>query len=239
MHVGADAFDEQTRAARDLASKPTLHSAIPRPADDEPPQDDAPLPEPVTRLAPWHGFAKGPTAGNFLHDQLEWLAAEGFVLGQGQARRLQRACERAGFADQAAEVQDWLARVVRQPLEGPGVPLQALDRVLPEMEFWLPAAQLDTPAIDQLCREHLLPGVARPALPQSQLHGMLMGFADLVFEHDGRYWVLDYKSEWQPERRAALQDQMRMYRAAVQAAYPQAVVRAAYLTAQGRLVEVE
>ena len=28
---------------------------------------------------------------------------------------------------------------------------------------------------------------------------MLMGFADLVFEHDGRYWVLDYKSE-QPGR---------------------------------------
>jgi exodeoxyribonuclease V beta subunit len=23
---------------------------------------------------------------------------------------------------------------------------------------------------------------------------MLMGFADLVFEHAGRYWVLDYKS---------------------------------------------
>jgi exodeoxyribonuclease V beta subunit len=23
---------------------------------------------------------------------------------------------------------------------------------------------------------------------------MLMGFADLVFEHGGRYWVLDYKS---------------------------------------------
>ena len=21
-----------------------------------------------------------------------------------------------------------------------------------------------------------------------------MGFADLVFEHEGRYWVLDYKS---------------------------------------------
>src|SRR2546429_3010142 len=24
--------------------------------------------------------------------------------------------------------------------------------------------------------------------------GMLMGFADLVFCHEGRYWVLDYKS---------------------------------------------
>ncbi len=166
-----------------------------RPADDEPAEQTPPtLPALPRQAQAWHRFARGPSAGNFLHDQLEWLAADGFVLGQGEARRLQRACERAGFADQAAEVQDWLARVVRQPLVGPGVPLQALDRVLPEMEFWLPAAQLDTPAIDQLCREHLLPGVARPALPQSQLHGMLMGFADLVFEHDGRYWVLDYKS---------------------------------------------
>ena len=26
------------------------------------------------------------------------------------------------------------------------------------------------------------------------LNGMLMGFADLAFEHGGRYWVLDYKS---------------------------------------------
>ena len=25
---------------------------------------------------------------------------------------------------------------------------------------------------------------------------MLMGFADLVFEHEGRYWVLDYKSNY-------------------------------------------
>jgi exodeoxyribonuclease V beta subunit len=31
-------------------------------------------------------------------------------------------------------------------------------------------------------------------LPPRQLQGLLMGFADLVFEHGGRYWVLDYKS---------------------------------------------
>ena len=34
----------------------------------------------------------------------------------------------------------------------------------------------------------------RPALAERQLHGMLMGFADLVFEQGGKYWVLDYKS---------------------------------------------
>ncbi|RXL56260.1 hypothetical protein EO238_33755, partial [Citrobacter sp. AAK_AS5] len=63
-----------------------------------------------------------------------------------------------------------------------------------EMEFWLPSAHLQATAVDALCRRHLLHAQPRPALPQRELHGMLMGFADLVFEHDGRYWVLDYKS---------------------------------------------
>jgi exodeoxyribonuclease V beta subunit len=40
----------------------------------------------------------------------------------------------------------------------------------------------------------LLGTTARPALPKRELHGMLKGFCDLVFERDGRYWVLDYKS---------------------------------------------
>jgi exodeoxyribonuclease V beta subunit len=53
----------------------------------------------------------------------------------------------------------------------------------------LAAAQIDT-----LCRQHLLGGRDRPVLPERELHGMLMGFADIVFEHGGRYWVLDHKS---------------------------------------------
>ncbi len=54
----------------------------------------------------------------------------------------------------------------------------------------------------------------------------------------GEWWVLDHKSEWRPELKPGLQDKMNNYRAAVQAVYPQAVVRAAYLTAQGKLVNV-
>ncbi|WP_399698284.1 PD-(D/E)XK nuclease family protein, partial [Xenophilus sp.] len=30
----------------------------------------------------------------------------------------------------------------------------------------------------------------------TRLAGMLKGFMDLVFEHDGRWWVADYKSNW-------------------------------------------
>ncbi len=186
-----------SRLARDLSSQPLLHMATPRPADDEPPEEAAMLPvadAPTGVMAPWHAFAKGPTAGNFLHDQLEWLAADGFELDEPKALRLKQRCENAGYKTQADDVVQWLGRVVTQPLRGPNAPLNALGALLPEMEFWLPAGRLHAREIDGLCQQHLLPGVSRPQLPDAQLHGMLMGFADLVFEHEGRYWVLDYKS---------------------------------------------
>jgi len=51
---------------------------------------------------------------------------------------------------------------------------------------------------------------------------MLMGFADLVVEHQGRYWVLDYKSNHLGSddaayNRAALQASMAEHRYDVQA----------------------
>ena len=183
-----------SRLTRDLASQTVLHMATPLPADDEPPVDAQALPEQAGPQAPWHRFAKGPSAGNFLHDQLEWLAADGFVLDAPKAERLKKRCDNAGYKAQADDVVQWLTRVVAQPLRGPGSPLNALGTLLPEMEFWLPAERLHAREVDALCQQHLLPGVSRPQLPDAQLHGMLMGFADLVFEHEGRYWVLDYKS---------------------------------------------
>jgi ATP-dependent helicase/nuclease subunit A len=54
----------------------------------------------------------------------------------------------------------------------------------------------------------------------------------------GEWWVLDYKSNYRPEQQDELIAQMQRYRAAVQAANPGAVVQAAFLTAQGRLVRV-
>ncbi len=186
-----------SRLTRDLSSQPLLQMTTSRPADDEPPDDSPELPAPNTTTgnpSPWHGFAKGPTAGNFLHDQLEWLAADGFALDEQKAERLQYRCENAGYKVQADDVVQWLKRVVVQPLRGPNASLNALGALLPEMEFWLPAERLHAREVDALCQQHLLPGVSRPQLPDAQLHGMLMGFADLVFEHEGRYWVLDYKS---------------------------------------------
>ena len=243
---GIGSFSQLVRGVAPAAA--ALHSLphTPRPGDDERALDgsdgsgssgDLPMPQPLraapaasssAAAAPWHRFPRGPVVGNFLHDQLEWLAGEGFALGAAGApaqdpvfsdgssgtsdnsgtsaaeihaeasaalaQRLRQRCERAGYAAQADTVLQWLGAVVRTPLPGVGAPLQGLDAVLPEMEFWLPAGRLAAAEVDALCRQHLLDGQPRAALPERALHGMLMGFADLVFEHGGRYWVLDYKS---------------------------------------------
>jgi exodeoxyribonuclease V beta subunit len=144
----------------------------------------------------WHRFPRGALAGDFLHGQLEWLAGEGFALADnpGLQQALRRRCERQGWGHRSDEVQAWLERVCCQTLPPLQVSLQHLGRALPELEFWLPSDGLTTDALDDLCSRHCLPGQRRRPLSQRQLSGLLMGFADLVFEHQGRYWVLDYKS---------------------------------------------
>ena len=54
----------------------------------------------------------------------------------------------------------------------------------------------------------------------------------------GEWWVLDYKSAHQPQLQTALRSQLLRYHAAVSHAYPGQTVRTAFLTAQGRLIEI-
>lgn len=204
-----------SQLTRDLATATPGSALSPlqttRPSDDEP--DDADQSDvqasfkAPSKASPqaWHKFSKGAEAGNFLHSQLEWLTSEGFALSANEqlTQRLQRRCERAGRGAHAEGVVDWLTEVVQTRLPGPDAALMDLVSVLPEMEFWLPADRIETREMDAHCREHVLAGMNRPALAERQLHGMLMGFADLVFEHEGRYWVLDYKSNYLGEDDAA------------------------------------
>ena len=145
---------------------------------------------------PRHRFPRGAVAGNFLHDQLEWLAGEQFALAGDAAleRELTARCERQGWGLRAADVATWMREVVTTVLPPLATSLAGLPRILPEMEFWFPTTRVEAAAVDRLCREAWLGGRERPALPERALRGMLMGFADLVCEVDGRYWIVDYKS---------------------------------------------
>jgi exodeoxyribonuclease V beta subunit len=208
LHYDAE-FDRQwtiasySRLTRELKTQGGTLSpfAAPRPADDEVLQDaDEVLAPQVGRLTSQdeiqHRLKRGALSGNFLHEQLEWLAGAGFALADDPnlCERLRQRIAHSPYQDDADALLQWLQAVVQMPLPGPEVALTELRGAQAELEFWLPTRQLQTERVDQLCREHLLVGLPRPQLQSSELHGMLMGFTDLVFEHEGRYWVLDYKS---------------------------------------------
>ena len=57
--------------------------------------------------------------------------------------------------------------------------------------------------------------------------------------HLGHWWVLDYKSAAHPEGQPELVTKMKAYKAALLAIYPGAVVKAAFLTADGAVREVD
>jgi ATP-dependent helicase/nuclease subunit A len=73
-----------------------------------------------------------------------------------------------------------------------------------------------------------------------QFEGQLLRMDRLLQRSDnGHWWVLDYKSAWTPQDDPQLRSQLRSYRRALRAIYPDAVVRAAFLTAPGRFYELE
>ncbi|MBQ1657989.1 MAG: PD-(D/E)XK nuclease family protein, partial [Rhodocyclaceae bacterium] len=138
-------------------------------------------------------------------------------------------------AEHAEPLAHWLHAIVHETPLAPlgGATLCSLRQCLPEMEFWLPARAFSAEAIDALCQRHLFPNQPRPALARRQLHGMLMGFADLVLEHEGRYWVLDYKSNHLGENGAAYTEAAL---AAAMLAHRYDVQAALYLLALHRLL---
>jgi exodeoxyribonuclease V beta subunit len=85
-----------------------------------------------------------------------------------------------------------LADVVTTELV-PGMTLAALNpkRRLNELEFLFPARALDFPSVRDLLVAHGYPDVA---LEPGVLRGFVKGFIDMIVEHDGRYWVVDWKS---------------------------------------------
>ena len=169
----------------------------------------------------WQDFPAGARYGTLLHDLLEWQAHNGWPLADragapAPARdRMQRDWQdlltrRAQWlqldAAQRQTLQDWLARIVTTPLpldaaDGPRVALQGISTLWAEMEFHLPVHAVSASWLDARVQEHLLPGLPRPALQAREMQGMLTGFMDLVFEHGGRFWVLDHKSNRLPNYR--------------------------------------
>ena len=159
-----------------------------------------------TSTGPLHKFPRGPEVGNFLHALLQWAAEQGFGRLAGAPALLRdavaRRCILRGWERWIEPLSAWLSHFIATPLRIPApggtvsFALAELATCVAEMEFWLAAHKVSVDRIDELVCRHTLGGAARPKLAPGQLNGMLKGFMDLVVEHEGRYFVVDYKSNW-------------------------------------------
>ncbi|MFC0710915.1 exodeoxyribonuclease V subunit beta [Azorhizophilus paspali] len=157
-----------------------------------------------------HRFPRGPNPGTFFHGLLEMAGREGFAALAAEPARLReliaRRCQLRGMTEWIDPLADWLLDLLTRPLALGGdrcVALAKLGQYQPELEFWFEARAVDVRRIDELVQEWVLPGLPRPALAKDRLNGMFKGFIDLAFEHNGRYYLLDYKSNWLGEDDAA------------------------------------
>ena len=171
-----------------------------------------------TDQVPFNHFPAGSAYGTLLHDIFEWQLKEGWPLLQNEADlsaevkirwqgwwqtqadslqllpedralclQLIRQCAAAEFTQLGSDQHCFsLSRLNAQ-------------NAWPEMGFTFKTHGISTLQIDQLIRTALHPDKARPALHAQHLNGLLTGFMDIVFEHQGRYYVLDYKSNKLPD----------------------------------------
>jgi exodeoxyribonuclease V beta subunit len=192
-------------AAGSRADEPSAASEEARPDHDELADAPSPLHTPAFDAAPVPvelapddilAFPRGAAAGECLHRMFEladfserstWAHAIERALHERPAPAVPELAQRL-----PAMMQRLLADVVSTELV-PGMTLAVLDpkRRLNELEFLFSAASLDFPALRMLLAEH---GFADVALEPGALRGYVKGFIDMIVEHEGRFWVIDWKS---------------------------------------------
>lgn len=143
-----------------------------------------------------HSFPRGASPGTFLHGLFENIDFSQPLEAEWLAQQLQQ----QGYDEIWLPVlQQWMTRILATPLDDSGVSLQQLapQQRQVELQFYLPiSAMLTAPELDRLIRQHDPLSAQAPPLAFHQVRGMLKGFIDLVFCWQGKYYLLDYKSNW-------------------------------------------
>lgn len=155
---------------------------------------------PVTAVEPEgiHAFPRGAQAGVLWHELLEEI-----LMGRVRDRRIFVTDTLKKFTIDPAwlpvvekVLAQWLETPLQSPLDASGMVLSALESRIAEMEFVYPVQGLRADAFLALPD---VPPVYHAALTQldfATLNGYLKGFMDLVCRHQGRYYVVDYKTNW-------------------------------------------
>jgi exodeoxyribonuclease V beta subunit len=142
-------------------------------------------------------FPAGSHVGSYLHLLLEHLdfqdPVEPQVLRVSAQFSPRFNLDHEHWGESAAR---WMARVIATPLDDQGLTLAALpqSRRLNELEFDFSTQRVDIRSLNRLLERAA--GEPLPPLEVEAFQGMVTGIIDLVFEHQGRCYIADYKSNF-------------------------------------------
>ncbi len=140
-------------------------------------------------------YKAGANVGSFLHELLEFInPAQDIPL---QLKKLLPSLIIRHNQDKNQDPEPlavWLHNILHTPLDNNGLVLANLnpEHRLCELEFSLSVKQVDCNKLNTLLRNNSRPEL--PALEFKNFQGMVTGVIDLVFEHEGKYYLADYKS---------------------------------------------
>jgi exodeoxyribonuclease V beta subunit len=152
------------------------------------------------------GFPRGATAGKCLHaifEHLDFFRADRATIDALCAEQLAA----HGFAQEWTRVvADMVQQTLATPLDESGsLRLAGIsnERRLNELEFSYPIAGLNEVGLRRVVDQHGLDGGLWTRVGNLRLvpgrgaaRGFMKGYIDLVFEHEGRFYLVDYKSNW-------------------------------------------
>jgi exodeoxyribonuclease V beta subunit len=95
-------------------------------------------------------------------------------------------------------IQKLITDVLETPLDGKKLTLKdkTTQHRLHELEFLLPMELLHSAVINRTLKRYDALSCEAAELDFTSVKGMIKGFIDLVFEHQGKYYVLDWKSNF-------------------------------------------
>jgi exodeoxyribonuclease V beta subunit len=198
-HWRVGSFTALTAAghATDLAEWPDYDLSVAAPVADA-----GPVTSPLIQRDRF-SFPRGARSGTCLHAIFERLD---FSRGEREplAKLVRRTLTGHGLDAEAwtPTVAEWMEQTLATPLDESGLHLAMVtpERRINELEFYYPLAQLRVETLRQVLAQHgYAVGPFREMLDRLQfspVRGYMKGFIDLVFEADGRFYLVDYKSNW-------------------------------------------
>jgi exodeoxyribonuclease V beta subunit len=150
---------------------------------------------------------RGTVTGNVVHDLLENCSFSDLAELKDISVQQDKACQRYGLSlEQPEQLTVLLQAVVSTPLseQDHSFCLMNLDtnKCLKEMPFYLSMQTMDASQINVILQDTAV----YQSLDSKIMSGYLTGFIDLICEHKGLYYLIDYKttslSDYQPEQLA-------------------------------------